>query len=98
MLATDITEKQKESLILLMEEAGEVIQAASKILRYGPESEFANTSNIMALAREIADVVLLAEITADNFGISVALLEDFTHIKDQKLKQYSGLYDDQESN
>lgn len=52
-----LTDTQREGLILLIEEAGEVIQAATKLLRFGPLAQNGTKSydNIRALSLEIGD-------------------------------------------
>ena len=57
---TGLTKAEEERLIKLMEECGEVIQAASKILRHGWDSKNPNDPNHLGnkldLERELADL------------------------------------------
>jgi hypothetical protein len=55
----ELTEAQKERLIMLAEEAGEVIQAVGKILRHGYNSchlDNDDISNRLDLVRELDDL------------------------------------------
>jgi NTP pyrophosphatase (non-canonical NTP hydrolase) len=52
-----ITEAERERLVILMEECGEVIQAASKIIRHGWDSTYDDgTPNVIRLRDEMDDV------------------------------------------
>lgn len=54
-----LTPAQAEALAILMEECGEVIQAAGKILRHGVISSYSgHRSNQTALIEEMGDVVI----------------------------------------
>ncbi len=62
----DTTKLQHEALVILIEECAEVIQAISKIKRFGEDTinSETNVSNKMALTKELADlaaVLRLAE-------------------------------------
>lgn len=54
-----LTGYERELLILLMEECAEVIQAASKVLRFGKDDQapMRPTTNTVALAGEIGDLI-----------------------------------------
>jgi len=79
--------KEEEILSILQEECAEVIQAVSKVRRFGKEN------NIAELCQEIADreyLIKLAkmnieEINQYNFGLA-------EHRKFEKLKQYSNIF------
>jgi NTP pyrophosphatase (non-canonical NTP hydrolase) len=52
-----VTEAERERLVILMEECGEVIQACSKIIRHGWHSKYDDgTLNVDRLRAEIDDV------------------------------------------
>lgn len=48
--------KQEYLLTCLQEECAEIIQASTKILRFGWESDYGGISNLMALKKEVADL------------------------------------------
>jgi NTP pyrophosphatase (non-canonical NTP hydrolase) len=80
--------KEEEILSILQEECAEVIQAVSKVRRFGKEK------NIEELCQEIADCEYLiklaklniAEINQYNFGLA-------EHRKHEKLRVYSKIFD-----
>lgn len=51
-----VTEAERERLVILMEECGEVVQACSKILRWGKDSIKSGESNLDRLRMELDDV------------------------------------------
>ena len=52
-----VTDAERERLVILMEECGEVIQAAAKIIRHGWESRYDDgTPNVIRLRDEMDDV------------------------------------------
>ncbi len=59
-LSGKVTAQQRYALVILMEEAGEVIQAASKALRWGFDSrnpdDASHPGNMDQLMNEVADV------------------------------------------
>lgn len=73
-----------ERLIILMEEAGEVIQAASKILRFGPSDE--NLSDLVKESADLSAMIDLLEIPEDS-------LQEHKASKLHKLRTYSNIFD-----
>ena len=79
--------KEEEILSILQEECAEVIQAVSKVRRFGKEN------NVAELCQEIADceyLIKLAklnipEINRFNFGLA-------EHRKHEKLRQFSSIF------
>ena len=84
-----MNDKQQEILDILQEECAEVIQAVSKVRRFGLRN------NVEELCKEIADVEYLIklakmnvnEISNFNYGIA-------EHKKYEKLKVYSNIFKD----
>lgn len=85
-----IMTKEDEILSILQEECAEVIQAISKVRRFGKEN------NVADLCQEIADCEYLiklaklniTEINQFNFGLA-------EHRKYEKLRVYSNLFNEQ---
>lgn len=76
-------------LPLVVEEAGEVIQAAMKLVRFGPDhkylkGEHEGRTNVEALAWEIGD---LFEVI-DRLGLPVEIINEARDHKRAKLKLY----------
>lgn len=72
---------QKETLIILMEECGEVIQECSKILRFGNDSE--------KLHKELGDLLCMIRMTESNLGLNMNDTQQYSHDKWVKLQSWS---------
>jgi NTP pyrophosphatase (non-canonical NTP hydrolase) len=75
---------------ILTEECAEVIQAISKIYRFGPDSEWEGVTNKQALVRELGDVLAVIEvlITETDININAQDIEDALEAKKKKLDIY----------
>lgn len=84
-----MNKKQNEILLILQEECAEVIQAISKVKRFGLEH------NIDQLEQEIADVLCMISL-ARKHGI-IDSNEERVHnrilVKEERLKRYSSIYE-----
>lgn len=78
---------QVERLFLLIEECGEVIQAATKVLRHGWEGSYDNgEKNRAALERELGDVLaILALMGEKNADIHLKAIRVYSGQKLEKL-------------
>ena len=75
----------KETLTILSEECAEVIQANSKLIRFGPYDE----ENIKELEKELGDVMAMIMVL-DYYGyVSIADIQENIEPKLKKLKKYS---------
>jgi NTP pyrophosphatase (non-canonical NTP hydrolase) len=75
----------KETLTILSEECAEVVQASSKLIRFGPYDE----DNIAELEKELGDVMAMI-IILDYYGyVSTTKITDNVEPKLKKLKKYS---------
>ena len=86
MISKKLTEGEKELLVITMEECGELVQACSKILRFGKEHE--HMSN---LAKETGDVLCMTDLL-DSYGL-VSTMQSANHAaeKYEKLRKWSDL-------
>lgn len=75
--------KNEECLVILMEECGEVIQEASKILRFGNDTS--------KLIKELGDLQFMINQTANQFGIDAVQIGVYANKKRDKLKEFSNL-------
>lgn len=79
--------EEHEALTILMEECGEVIQEASKIIRFNQ----GELINIVRLSKEIGDLMVMIEIL-HNLGLAdESIIENAMKEKREKLKFYSNL-------
>lgn len=95
-----LDKKQSEALLIMQEECAEVIQAISKIYRFG-SSNFKpgkNKTNLEHLEDEIGDLLCLLEIIHDLGLVRSEKIELAMLAKRDKLKIYSGLYHESKTN
>lgn len=83
--ATHTMTAQHEILQLLQEECAEVIQAASKCIRFGEKD------NTYQLEKEIGDLFCILEIMHEYDMFSYTTVEQYILEKKEKLKKYSNL-------
>lgn len=85
-----MTKTQEEILLILQEECAEVIQAISKVKRFGMRA------NIEQLDLEIADVLCLINLAMEHsiLDSNKARMEQRILAKQERLKQFSSIYED----
>lgn len=76
---------EHEVLQILQEECAEVIQAASKCVRFGTKE------NLLHLEKEIGDVVCILDIMHKHDMLSHTNLDQYIIEKYEKLEKYSNL-------
>ena len=75
----------KETLTILSEECAEVVQANSKLIRFGPYDD----ENIKELEKELGDVMAMVLIL-DYYGyVKLSNIQEQIEPKLKKLKKYS---------
>lgn len=77
---------QQELLTILMEECGETIQSASKIIRFGLDAD--NREN---LVKEVGDLLCMIELLHEYDMVAWSELEERAIVKRKKLEKYSSL-------
>jgi regulator of RNase E activity RraB len=77
---------KQQLLIILMEECGELTQAASKVARFGFEPE-----KIDELAKEAGDVLCMIDLMVEFGWVTQEQLDNRIPIKRNKLKIYSDI-------
>lgn len=77
-------ESSTELLTVLMEECGEVIQEAAKIMRFGQQPE-----NLVRFEKEIGDLQCMINLCQEYDLISFTNIEEYAEQKREKLKQWS---------
>lgn len=76
----------QELLTILMEECGETIQSASKIIRFGLDAD--NREN---LVKEVGDLLCMIELLHEYDMVAWSELEERAIVKRKKLEKYSSL-------
>ena len=77
---------KQQLLVILMEECGELTQAASKIVRFGFEQE-----KVDEVAKEAGDVLAMIQLMVEYGWITQEQLDNRVPIKRNKLKIYSDI-------
>jgi hypothetical protein len=84
--------REQELLTILNEECAEVIQEASKIIRFGNNDEEGEHS----LKVEVSQLLWMIEMVKEQFSWDERELEIYMYEKRRKLEKYSSLYDNKE--
>lgn len=87
---TPLTDFEREVLVILMEECAEVIQAASKLIRFGKENRpDTGISNSVVLAHEIGDLrAMVALVTAAAGLCKMSDVQDGVDRKNKRLEHF----------
>lgn len=83
-----------EALAILQEECAEVIQAVSKIQRFGIDSSWNGRTNRQALQSEVGDVLAMIGLLLKAGVLNEDRVLEAKDCKMTKLKQWSSLFDD----
>lgn len=83
-----LTDKERELLVVLMEECAEVIQAASKLIRFGKEVYEGYGDNCQVLAMEIGDLLELIDRVGQAQLISIVDVTAGTKRKRERLERF----------
>jgi len=81
--------RSKEIMSILQEECAEVIQAISKVNRFGIDEVFENRSNRERLEEEIGDVMCLMGLLIDDGIVDEKRIESAARNKLDRLKRWS---------
>jgi NTP pyrophosphatase (non-canonical NTP hydrolase) len=87
-------ENTREALLILQEECSEVIQAASKCFRFGPDQIKPGKSktNMEHLEEELGDLLAMIELLQDsNVGVTREGLQAAKMAKFEKLRSWSNI-------
>ena len=90
-----MNDKENEVMDILQEEAAEVIQAVSKIRRFGKDNhKFGEAqTNLEHLEEELGDLLAMIDIMLEQGLVRAAQLEEAKQNKKYKLKKWSTIYD-----
>ena len=90
----DIQNEVGEALLITQEECAEVIQAASKIFRFGFDSRYPNSNsptNKENLEEEIGDLLAMIVVLTEKCIISDSNINSARKLKRKKLAMWSSL-------
>jgi len=91
----EMNDIDKEILLITQEECAEVIQAISKVFRFGMVDTHNGQTNREHLEEEIGDLMCMIDIIIDNGIVSEAAVMTAKNEKLNKLKAWSGIFKEQ---
>jgi NTP pyrophosphatase (non-canonical NTP hydrolase) len=94
MNRTDITEKQDEVLSISQEECAEVIQAISKIKRFGLISTHNGETNQEHLEEEVGDLTCMLELLEEFGLVNYENVRIHANNKRKKLQRWTNIFKD----
>jgi len=80
-----------ETLVILQEECAEVIQAISKIHRFGMNDSYNGITNLEHLVKELGDLNCMINMFIDQNKIDRDIVQEYEQQKKAKLKTWSNL-------
>jgi NTP pyrophosphatase (non-canonical NTP hydrolase) len=83
-----LNDGQIERLSKLFEECAETVQIASKVLRFGFETEYNGATNLQRLEEEVGDILLAIQMMVDAGDITREGIEKYIPAKKEKLNRY----------
>ena len=89
-----IKDYEHELLTITMEECAEVIQACSKVMRFGPDSEYDGKTAREHLEKELGDLYCMIDLIHAHDLVSFTALDDYANEKYEKLRKWSNLIGD----
>jgi len=87
-----MNEREREILLILQEESAEVIQAVSKIFRFGWDTDWKGQTNKEHLEEEVGDFLAMIYLMIDCGMIDVNATETAKFNKIEKLKKWSNIF------
>jgi NTP pyrophosphatase (non-canonical NTP hydrolase) len=88
-----MNQREREILLILQEESAEVIQAVSKVFRFGYDSVWNHQSNKEHLEEEVGDFLAMIQIMVDIGMIDTFAIDIAKRNKIEKLKQWSNIFE-----
>ena len=88
------TQLERELLDILQEECAELIEVASKVKRFGIDSDNHGemiVTNKTLLLMEMADVQVMLDLAKRHYNLSAEELAVYMNLKVERLKQFSNL-------
>ena len=88
---------EDEALRILQEECAEVVQAVSKVFRFGMNDIYQGTSNKGRLEEEIGDLLCMVDILVERCVLSDSEINGARKAKREKLKIWSNVVPKQQT-
>jgi len=82
-----LTDPEIEMLVILIEECSELQKVASKMIRFGRDSE-----KTEQLAEEIGDIQCMIDLLHEFDLVSFNEIDERVQIKKEKLREYSNIF------
>jgi len=92
-----VENKTRETLIILQEECAEVIQATSKIFRFGFESCYPTEDSPTTrecLTMELGQLLCMVALLVDQKVVDETELMNYMELKKKKLEKWSSIFKD----
>jgi NTP pyrophosphatase (non-canonical NTP hydrolase) len=89
-------EKQNEIMAITQEECAEVIQAVSKVMRFGFDTTYKDVSNKSHLEEEIGDLLCMFQLMEEAEMIDWTLVSLHAQRKREKLMKWSNIFKETE--
>lgn len=89
-----LTDRQKEILLIAQEECAEVSQVISKIFRFGLDETYNDRTNRERLEEEVGDLVCMIELMQNTGLIDPEFLRKATRTKYSKLERWSNIFEE----
>lgn len=87
-----MNDREREILLILQEESAEVIQAVSKVFRFGWDSTWNEQSNKEHLEEEVGDYLAMVQIMVDTGMLDTFAIDTAKQNKIEKLKKWSNIF------
>ena len=88
-----MTESEKQILLICQEECAEVVQAISKVFRFGMESEYNGRTNYQRLTEETGDLLCMIQLLMEKGILNESAVYHAALNKRNKLEQWSDIFD-----
>jgi len=90
-----MSEKQKEVLLIAQEECAEVIQAISKVFRFGKSDQYNGKTNQQRLEEEVGDLLCMIELMQQYGIVNPTNVLNANVSKRNKLKKWSNIFNEE---
>jgi NTP pyrophosphatase (non-canonical NTP hydrolase) len=87
-----LSDKQKEILAISQEECAEVVQAVSKIFRFGIDESHEGVTNRQQLTTEVGDLLCMIELMIESGMIERSEMMNASGNKRKKLQTWSNIF------